>query len=94
MLVTTLFSTLSSREIIILTTSILSSANAFNFDCHQAEILSFGKRVNTKSEFLTTLEKERLLKILLEKQKLMVTNIFSFSNNAIYFVKEKDHHKF
>ena len=39
----TVFSTLSKREIIIVTTSILSSTTAFNLD--KAKILSFG-RVN------------------------------------------------
>ena len=46
--------------------------------------------LSKQSLVLTTL-KEKLLKTSLEKEKMLVTNIFSFSNNVFYpFENESD----
>ena len=49
------------------------------------------ERVNTKSRLLTTLSQgKRLSKILWEKEKMLVTSIFSFSRNVFYHITDKD----
>ena len=47
----TVFSTLTKTKIIVFSTSILSSANAFNLD--QSKILSFAKKLKNPSVLVT-----------------------------------------
>ena len=79
----TVFSNLTRREIIILTASNLSSANAFNLD--QAKILSFGKELthyHTMPHFDT--RKTYNCRKCCEKRRLLVTSNLSFSHNVWY----------
>ena len=72
---TTVFSTLSKREIVILATFNFSSANAFNLVT--SKILVFGKDY-------VLICSTSLLKTLLEKGKMLIMNNFSFPHSVFY----------
>ena len=63
----------------------LSSANAFNFD--QSKNVSFGKYF--KQCGLLTLLKQKALKTLSKKQKMLMTENFCFSHNVFYPITDK-----
>ena len=100
-----MFSILSRREIIILATFNLSSANAFNLVT--SAILSFGKGLTisqsgivdltallkkaflthsqTSASFYIYLQKSKSLKTLWDKEKLLITSNFYFSQCFLPF---------
>ena len=83
-----MFSTLSKTGIIILATLNLSSANVWNLD--QSKILLFGKEFKELGNSLPHNQDfqhpclRSLLKTLQEKEEMLVTSIFSFSNSVFY----------
>ena len=77
---------LSRTKIIILVNFILMSADAFNLD--QVKILSFGKGFNSFPHNPDNdPEEEGFWKHFGKKEKMLVTNIFSFSQNIFYHSK-------
>ena len=74
----TVFSTLSRKEIIILTTSILSSANAFNL--HQAKILLFGNELQVTPEMISVYE---MTGNIVKKKQNDGSQDLSFPNNTL-----------
>ena len=74
----TMFSTLTEREIVIVAKLNLLPTNAFNL-----VMLNFERHL-----------KRKVLNILLEKQKMLLTSIFSFSHNlffSYFFICKLDH---
>ena len=79
---------------------ILSSANAFNLD--QSKILSFGRVKHHKQVIsipsytvnplinLTTLWQKKFLKIIWEKEKMLVTSLFSTSHPEMIFLSPSE----
>ena len=64
----------------------MSSANAFNLD--HSNFSTFGKELTHFHTIPTPLEKKAFENIV-EKEKMLVTGIFSFAHNVFYFSQHK-----
>ena len=97
----TMFSTHLKKNFCVSVTFIVSSANALNLDQSinlssgkGLKYFSFRKMSNVKALYHTMStfdgpEKDRLLKTLWEKEKMLVTSIFFFSHNVFYASQDK-----
>ena len=83
------FSTLSDTNFISRASFMLSSASSFNLD--KSCILFLTNTLPLNHDF-QRLSERTLLKTLWEKEKMLVTSIFSFFHNVFYSIREKMHH--
>ena len=83
-----MFSILSKRSCTIRPTIKLSSANDFNLD--KTKLLSSGKGLTLYHTVLSFNDPEEgFAKHCAYKEKMLITNIFSFFHNVFYSIKDK-----